>query len=223
MSVHIGNHWDVLLQDQWEQPYYQSLRKKLIHEYKTHVIYPDMHHIFRALELSDYNDLKVVIIGQDPYHGPGQANGLSFSVNRGVPIPPSLRNIFLELNQDMGLDIPTHGDLTYWAKQGVLLLNSTLTVRRGCPNSHQNLGWQQLTDRIFTLCGNRSKPIVFILWGKNAQNKKKLLLNQNHLVIESPHPSPLSASRGFFHSKPFSRANQFLIDNNIEPVDWNIV
>lgn len=222
MAVSIGNSWDEILKDQWSQKYYLSLRNKLIHEYQNFTIYPPANDIFNALRSVDYNDVKVVIIGQDPYHGPGQAHGYSFSVQKGVRIPPSLRNIFKEMHDDIGTEMPKHGNLEKWAKQGVLLLNSTLTVRRSMPNSHKALGWDILTDHIIELLGNKQKPTIFILWGNDARSKKKLIHNPNHLILESVHPSPLSASRGFFGSKPFSKTNDFLKKNCMEPINWQI-
>ncbi|MDO4593875.1 MAG: uracil-DNA glycosylase [Tissierellia bacterium] len=222
MSVKIGNSWDKLLEKEWQMSYYKTLRKLLIEEYKKYKIYPEMNDIFNALKYVSYEDCKVVILGQDPYHGVNQANGFSFSVKKDVKIPPSLLNIFKEMSSDINTYIPDNGDLTKWARQGVLLLNSTLTVRAHQPNSHQNIGWQMLTDRIIELLNNRKKPMVFILWGKNAQNKKKLITNKNHLIIESSHPSPFAAYRGFFGSKPFSRTNQFLKEHDMDEVDWQI-
>ncbi|WP_306483904.1 uracil-DNA glycosylase [Anaerococcus sp.] len=222
MSVQIGNDWDQLLKEEWEKPYYKNLRKFLINEYKHYNIYPDMYDLFNALKYVSYEDTKVVILGQDPYHGKGQAHGFSFSVKEDVPIPPSLLNIYKELNDDLGLFIPDNGDLTKWAKQGVLLLNTVLTVREKSPNSHRGKGWEVLTDRIIELLNKREKPIVFILWGANAKSKEKLITNKNHLILKSVHPSPLSAYRGFFGSKVFSRTNEFLRANNMDEIDWQI-
>lgn len=222
MSVQIGNDWDQLLKEEWEKPYYKNLRKFLINEYKHYNIYPDMYDLFNALKYVSYEDTKVVILGQDPYHGKGQAHGFSFSVKEDVPIPPSLLNIYKELNDDLGLFIPDNGDLTKWAKQGVLLLNTVLTVREKSPNSHRGKGWEVLTDRIIELLNKREKPIVFILWGANAKSKEKLITNKNHLILKSVHPSPLSAYRGFFGSKVFSRTNKFLRANNMDEIEWQI-
>lgn len=216
------NDWAEYLNLELKEPYYIKLREFLINEYKTRTIFPGMHDIFNALHYTSYKDTKVVILGQDPYHGPKQAHGLSFSVQPGVEAPPSLLNIFKELQTDLGCTIPNNGCLLPWAEQGVLLLNAVLTVRERQANSHQGLGWEQFTDKVIALLNKRPEPIVFILWGKPAQKKKTMITNQNHLVIESPHPSPLSAHRGFFGSKPFSRANEFLIKNNKQPIDWQL-
>ena len=222
MSVQIGNDWDQLLKEERNKPYYKNLRKFLINEYKHYNIYPDMYDLFNALKYVSYEDTKVVILGQDPYHGRGQAHGFSFSVKKDVPIPPSLLNIYKELNNDLGLFIPDNGDLTKWAKQGVLLLNTVLTVREKSPNSHRGKGWEILTDRIIELLNKRNKPMVFILWGTNAKSKERLITNKNHLILKSVHPSPLSAYRGFFGSKVFSRTNEFLRANNMDEIDWQI-
>jgi len=220
VAVHIGNEWDTVLYGEFDKPYYRELRKKLIVEYRTASVYPDMHDIFKALQLGSYNKIKAVILGQDPYHGPGQAHGLSFSVPKGIEIPPSLRNIYAELNADLGIAIPTSGDLTAWANEGVLLLNSILTVRAHQPASHRYLGWEGFTDRVIALLNEREAPVVFILWGAFAQSKGRLITNSRHLVLSSPHPSPLSAHRGFFGSRPFSRANEYLALQGLGPVDW---
>jgi len=222
MSVNIGNDWDLLLADQRSLPYYQNLRKNLIKEYKNYTVYPSMYDIFNSLKSVAYKDCKVVILGQDPYHGPNQAHGYAFSVKKGVRTPPSLLNIFKEMHDDIGTFIPNNGNLIKWADQGVLLLNTSLTVRKGEANSHEKLGWEILTDRIIKLLNDREEPMVFILWGKNAQSKEKLITNPNHLIIKSVHPSPLSASRGFFGSKPFSKTNNFLKSVGNEPIDWQI-
>ncbi|WP_105301841.1 uracil-DNA glycosylase [Anaerococcus marasmi] len=222
MSVQIGNDWDQLLKEERDKPYYKKLRKFLINEYKHYNIYPDMYDLFNALKYVSYEDTKVVILGQDPYHGRGQAHGFSFSVKEDVPIPPSLLNIYKELNNDLGLFIPDNGNLTKWAKQGVLLLNTVLTVREKSPNSHRGKGWEILTDRIIELLNKRNKPMVFILWGANAKSKERLITNKNHLILKSVHPSPLSAYRGFFGSKVFSRTNEFLRANNMGEIDWQI-
>lgn len=222
MSVFIGNDWDQLLASEWEKTYYQNLRKELIKEYKNYKVYPDMYDIFNALKSVSYEGCKVLILGQDPYHGKGQAHGYAFSVKKGVRTPPSLLNIYKEMHEDIGTYIPDNGYLKKWADQGVLLLNTSLTVRAGDPNSHEKLGWEILTDRIIKLLNDRQKPIVFILWGRNAQSKEPLITNPKHLIIKSPHPSPFSASRGFFGSKPFSRTNNFLKSTGQEPIDWQI-
>ncbi|WP_058990423.1 uracil-DNA glycosylase [Anaerococcus rubeinfantis] len=222
MTVQIGNDWDEILKDEWKKDYYLNLRKNLIHEYKNHTIYPSMYDIFNALKKVPYKDVKVVILGQDPYHGQGQAHGFSFSVQKGVKTPPSLLNIYKELHDDLGLYIPNNGNLIKWADQGVLLLNSTLTVRAHQANSHKDIGWSILTDNIIKLLNDREKPIVFLLWGKFAQSKEILITNKRHLIIKSAHPSPFAAHRGFFGSKPFSKTNDFLIKNNMSPIDWQI-
>lgn len=222
MSVQIGNDWDDILKDEWTKDYYINLRKKLIDEYKNYTVYPNMYDIFNALKKVSYDDVKVVILGQDPYHGQGQAHGYSFSVKKGIKTPPSLQNIYKELHSDLGLYIPNNGNLIKWANQGVLLLNSTLTVRAHQANSHKDLGWSILTDNIIKILNKRSKPIVFILWGKFAQSKEELITNDRHLIIKSAHPSPFAAHRGFFGSRPFSKTNEFLQKNNIKPIDWQI-
>lgn len=221
--VNLGNDWDKVLEGEFEKEYYLKIRGFLKKEYSERAIFPSMFDIFNALKYTSYNETKVVILGQDPYHEIGQAHGLSFSVKKGVKIPPSLVNIYKELNSDIGMKIPNHGELTSWAKQGVLLLNATLTVREGQANSHKDIGWAIFTDEVIKKLDLNDKPIVFILWGANARSKKKYITNKNHLVIESAHPSPLSAYNGFFGSKPFSRANEFLIKNGSSPIDWNSV
>ncbi|MBR4555411.1 MAG: uracil-DNA glycosylase [Ruminococcus sp.] len=220
--VHIGNSWDNLLADEFRSPWYLQLREFLKYEYSHFHIYPDMYDIFNALKYTDYDDVKAVILGQDPYHGPGQAHGLCFSVRQGVEPPPSLKNIFAELNSDLGLPIPGSGELTGWAKQGVLLLNTSLTVREGRPNSHRGKGWELLTDAVIKKLNDREKPVVFILWGSNARAKKQLITAPQHFIIESAHPSPLSAYHGFFGSRPFSKANGFLQSRGLEPIDWSL-
>lgn len=222
MSVFIGNDWDQLLASERGKTYYHNLRKELIKEYKIYKVYPDMYDIFNALKSVSYEGCKVLILGQDPYHGKGQAHGYAFSVKKGVRTPPSLLNIYKEMHEDIGTYIPDNGYLKKWADQGVLLLNTSLTVRAGEPNSHEKLGWEILTDRIIKLLNDRQKPIVFILWGRNAQSKEPFITNPKHLIIKSPHPSPFSASRGFFGSKPFSRTNNFLKSTGQEPIDWQI-
>lgn len=210
-----------IVEKEFEKDYYKQLHSYIENEYQTKTIYPPKQQIFRALNLCDYDDVKVVILGQDPYHEPRQANGLAFSVTKDVPIPPSLQNIYKELYDDLGIEPASHGDLTAWAKQGVLLLNNVLTVERGKANSHRGLGWETFTLNIVRYLNLREKPMVFILWGRNAIEKKKYI-DSRHLVITSPHPSPLSAYRGFFGSKPFSNTNEFLIKNGIEPIDWRV-
>ncbi|MGN1115189.1 MAG: uracil-DNA glycosylase, partial [Candidatus Ornithomonoglobus sp.] len=196
--VSIGNDWDELLKDEFEKDYYKKLRAFLAQEYKTHMIHPDMYDIFNALKWTSYKDTKVVILGQDPYHEPGQAHGLAFSVKRGVKIPPSLVNIYKELHDELGCYIPDNGYLEKWARQGVLLLNSSLTVRDGAANSHRNKGWEQFTGRITELLNEREDPVIFMLWGNNAKEKMKQITNPQHLILTAAHPSPLSASHGFF-------------------------
>lgn len=210
-----------IVEKEFQKDYYQKLHQYIENEYQTKTIYPPKQQIFRALNLCDYDDVKVVILGQDPYHEPHQANGLAFSVTKDVKIPPSLINIYKELHDDLNIDLPHHGDLTSWAQQGVLLLNNVLTVERGKANSHRGLGWEVFTLNIVRYLNLREKPLVFILWGKNAIEKKKYI-DSRHLVLTSAHPSPLSAYRGFFGSRPFSKANAFLVQNGIEPIDWSI-
>ena len=220
--VHIGNDWDERLKGEFDKPYYQELRKFLIEEYSHHVVYPDMHDIFNALKYTSFSDTKVVILGQDPYHGPGQAHGLCFSVCKGVEPPPSLVNIFKELMSDVGIARPAHGELTCWAKQGVLLLNTVLTVREHEPNSHKGKGWEILTDRIISELNNKETPVVFLLWGANARSKKSLITNPLHVKLETVHPSPLSAYNGFFGCRHFSKANAILEASGQTAIDWNV-
>ncbi len=222
MNNILKNDWNNYIGNEFEKYYYLKLRKNLAQEYKTKTIYPDMYNIFNALHYTAFDDVKVVILGQDPYHGPNQAHGLSFSVNPGVRTPPSLLNIYKELKDDIGCYIPNNGYLKKWADQGVLLLNTVLTVRAGEANSHKNIGWQIFTDNIIKVLNTREKPIVFILWGNNAIRKEELITNPKHHIIKSVHPSPLSASRGFFGSKPFSKTNEFLKNDNELPIDWQI-
>ena len=219
--VHIGNDWDELLKKEFESEYYLKLREFLKAEYSSRRIYPPMNDIFNALKYTSYADTKAVILGQDPYHGYGQAHGLCFSVKEGVPLPPSLKNIFKELESEANFTYKASGELTGWAKQGVLLLNTTLTVREGAPQSHKGQGWEILTDRILSLLNEKSSPVVFMLWGGNARAKKALLNNKKHLVLECAHPSPLSAYAGFFGCNHFVRANEFLSANSLEVIDWN--
>lgn len=216
------NDWQEHLEPEMEKDYYQNLRQLLVQEYQTNTIYPEMYHIFSALHETSYQDTKVVILGQDPYHGPGQAHGMAFSVQEGVPLPPSLQNIYKELKDDLGIPIANTGYLLPWAKEGVLLLNTTLTVRQGQPMSHSKIGWEIFTDQIITLLDQKKDPVVFILWGAHARSKEKLLHNKNHLVLTAPHPSPLSAYRGFFGSKPFSKTNTFLEEHGKEGINWNV-
>ena len=217
----ITNDWADYLKEEYKKPYYRKLYQKVMDEYHTKLIFPPADDIFNAFHFTPVKDVKVVILGQDPYHGDGQAHGLSFSVKPGVEAPPSLVNIYKEIHDDLGLPIPNHGDLTYWAKQGVLLLNNVLTVERGKANSHKGLGWETFTLNIVRYLNEREKPLVFILWGKNAIEKKKYI-DSRHLVLTSVHPSPLSAYRGFFGSRPFSKTNEFLIKNGMTPIDWSI-
>ena len=220
--VNIGNDWDALFEGEFEKEYYVELRKFLVSEYKSRVIYPDMHNIFNALKYTAYKDVKAVIIGQDPYHEPGQAHGLCFSVQKGVKKPPSLVNIFKELESDLGIKQPSHGSLIEWAENGVLLLNAVLTVRQSQANSHKGKGWEKFTDRVIELLNERKEPMVFILWGANAKAKRELITNPAHLIITGAHPSPLSAYNGFFGGRYFSRTNAYLEDNGIEPINWGI-
>ncbi len=216
------NDWAQLLDDELNEPYYQELRKFLIDEYSTKKIFPNMYDIFNALHFTSYAATKVVILGQDPYHEPGQAHGLSFSVLPNVPPPPSLMNIFKELRDDLGCFIPNNGCLKPWADQGVLLLNTVLTVRAHAANSHRGHGWETFTDKIIRLLNDHERPLAFILWGNPARRKKIMITNPRHLIIESAHPSPLSASGGFFGSRPFSRVNNFLTSIGESPIDWQI-
>ncbi|TGE31492.1 uracil-DNA glycosylase [Desulfosporosinus sp. Sb-LF] len=214
--------WKRLLDDEIKEKYYIKLLEWVKNEYRNKHIFPKKEDVFNALVFTSYENTKTVILGQDPYPNIGQGMGLSFSVNVGVPLPKSLQNIFKELQSDLGCTIPKHGSLRKWAEQGVLLLNTALTVEEGKPNSHQNKGWEIFTDKIISLVNKKPDPVVFILWGNNARSKKKLITNPHHMVIESAHPSPLSASRGFFGSKPFSQTNKFLISKNRKPIDWQI-
>ncbi len=210
------------MKEEFQEEYYQKLRTFLITEYRTKTIYPDMYHIFEAMKATDYDDVKVVILGQDPYHEPNQAHGMAFSVQPGVRIPPSLFNIYKELSSQLGLTIPNHGYLMKWAKQGVLLLNAVLTVERGKANSHKNMGWEQFTDRVIQLVNAKEKPVVFLLWGSNAIAKAKMIDTKKHLVLTSPHPSPLSAYRGFFGNGHFLTTNEFLKQKYSQVIDWQI-
>lgn len=216
------NDWNELLLEEYNKYYYLKLIEFIKEEYGTKQIYPEVQNIFNALKYTAYNDVKVVILGQDPYHGPNQAHGLSFSVKEGVPVPPSLLNIYKELYNDLGCYIPNNGYLKKWSNQGVLLLNTVLTVRAGEANSHKSKGWEHFTNKIIALLNQKTGPIVFILWGNNAQAKQSLITNPIHYIIKSVHPSPLSAHRGFFGSKPFSTTNEFLILKGIKPIDWQI-
>ena len=217
----LGNDWDKLLEAEFKKEYYLNLREYLKAEYSSRKIYPSMYDIYNALKCTSYEDTKVVILGQDPYHAEGQAHGLCFSVKRGVEPPPSLKNIFKELNSEYGIPTPECGELTGWAKQGVLLLNTTLTVRAGSPQSHKGQGWEILTDKIIDLLNEKKSPVVFILWGSNARSKKKFITNPLHLVLESAHPSPLSAYNGFFGCNHFIKTNAFLRAKGIPEIDWS--
>jgi len=217
-----GNDWDETLKEEVEKPYFNDLRYKLAREYKQYEVYPPKEDLFSALKLTSYSGTKAVILGQDPYHGPGQAHGLSFSVRPGVRVPPSLQNIYKELHSDLGVSVPNHGYLVHWAEEGVLMLNNVLTVRRGQPQSHQGIGWERFTDAVIEALNQRSQPAVFILWGSHAQKKGAFIDKSKHLVIESSHPSPFAAHRGFFGSRPFSRTNAFLTEHGMQPIDWAI-
>ena len=222
MAAILKNDWADYLNEEFEKDYYKKLHTFLAEEYRTKTIYPDMYDIFNALHYTAYKDVKIVILGQDPYHGPRQAHGLSFSVQPGVAIPPSLLNIYKELHDDLGCYIPNNGYLVKWAKQGVLMLNTVLTVRAHQANSHRGIGWEEFTNAAIRVLNEQDRPIVFILWGSPAQRKKEMLNNPKHLILEAPHPSPLSAYRGFFGSKPFSQTNAFLEKNGLTPIDWQI-
>ena len=222
MNVRIDPTWREALADQWNMPYFESLTDFVRERYRTATVYPPASKIFAAFDACPFDKVKVVILGQDPYHGPGQANGFCFSVSPGVAMPPSLINIFKEIESDLGKPMPADGNLERWASQGVLLLNATLTVRAHQANSHRGIGWEQFTDAAIRKLNEEDRPIVFILWGRPAQMKKAMLTNPNHLILEAPHPSPLSAYRGFFGSRPFSQTNAFLQAHGIEPIDWQI-
>ena len=218
--VHIGNDWDMILSEEFSSDYYMKLREFLKEEYFSRKIYPPMNDIFNALKFTSFDDTRVVILGQDPYHGYGQAHGLCFSVKSGVPHPPSLKNIFKEIESEFGFAPPVSGELTGWAKQGVLLLNTTLTVREGQPLSHKGHGWKILTDRIISKLNDKKTPVVFILWGGNARSKKSLISNKHHLILECAHPSPLSAYNGFFGCDHFKKTNEFLSANGYQSINW---
>ena len=220
--VTIGNDWDAVIGGEFEKEYYLKLREFLKAEYSSRKIFPSMYDIFNALKLTPYSAVKAVILGQDPYHEPGQAHGLSFSVRDGTALPPSLKNIYKELESDVGIPAAQTGDLTPWAKQGVLLMNAVLTVRQGQASSHKGMGWEIFTDEVIKKLNEREEPIAFILWGAFARSKKAFITNPVHGIFESAHPSPLSAFNGFFGSKVFSRVNRFLVENEIPPIDWRI-
>ena len=218
----IGNKWDLILQDEFKKEYFENLMSFVKNEYKEKTIYPKQNEVFNAFRYTDFDNVKVVILGQDPYHGPNQAEGLSFSVSNEVLKPPSLKNIFKELESDLKIPFPEHNSLKNWAKEGVLLLNAVLTVEEHKPTSHKDKGWEIFTDDIIKILNERNTPTVFILWGAYARDKKSLITNPKHLVIESAHPSPFSARNGFFGSKPFSKTNEFLKKNNIKEIDWRV-
>ena len=219
MNYKVNNNWDIILKDEYEKEYFKNLLNYINEEYNNKTVYPLKENIFKALEYTDYNDIKVVILGQDPYHGEGEAQGLSFSIPNDIKITPSLRNIFKELKNDLNIE-RTNTDLSDWAKQGILLLNAILTVCKDTPLSHKDKGWEIFTDEIIKKINEREDPVIFILWGNYARSKKKLITNKNHYIIESVHPSPLSASRGFFDSKPFSKTNNILNSINKESIRW---
>ena len=218
----IGNDWDEKLSIAWNSPGFHKFWHIIEHEYQTKTIYPTQNNIFNALKLTPYSNTNVVIVGQDPYHGENQAHGLSFSVQKGVTLPPSLKNIYKEIYDDLGIEEPNCGDLTKWAKEGVLLLNSSLTVIKDMPNSHKDIGWSNLTDYIIKVLNQKEEPVVFILWGNFAKSKKQFITNKKHLILESTHPSPFSASSGFFGSHPFSKTNAFLDAHGLEPINWQL-
>lgn len=220
--VHIGNDWDEVLAEDLSSESYQALRAFLKTEYKSHVVYPSMYDIFSALKETPYAGVKVLLLGQDPYHGPNQAHGLAFSVLPGIQVPPSLQNIYKELHEDLGCRIPDTGCLLPWARQGVLLLNTALTVRAGQANSHRGRGWETFTDSIIRHLNAREKPVVFLLWGGNAKQKRALITSPQHLVLQAAHPSPLSAYNGFFGCRHFSKTNEFLVQNGMAPIDWQL-
>ena len=212
--------WNEILAEEIQKDYYQELQD-FVQKRRAEVrVFPEEKNVFNALELTPFESVKVVILGQDPYHGFGQAHGLSFSVQKGIPLPPSLKNIYKELQEDIGGDLPTEGDLSHWAKQGVLLLNTVLTVEEGNANSHKGMGWERLTNHLIESLNELKHPVIFILWGKPAQDKEKLITNSNHVILKAPHPSPLSAYRGFFGSKPFSRVNDILMQQGQSPIRW---
>jgi uracil-DNA glycosylase len=220
VSAIFQNDWAHVLEDELQKEYYHNLRKWLKDEYETNTPHPPMYDIFNAFHYTAYEDVKVVLLGQDPYHGPNQAEGLSFSVKKGVKIPPSLRNMYKELQDDLGCPFPAHGSLVKWAEQGVLLLNTVLTVEDGKANSHRGKGWERFTDHVISLLNEREKPVVFVLWGKPAQAKQSLIDLSRHYIVTAPHPSPLSAHRGFFGSRPYSKTNRFLREQGMKEIDW---
>lgn len=220
--VNIGNDWDEILAEEFKKDYYLKLREFLKQEYKTQTIYPDMHDIFNALKATAYKDIKIVILGQDPYHEPNQAHGLCFSVKKGVQPPPSLKNMYKEIKEELGIEPPNHGELTKWANQGILMLNTVLTVRRGAANSHKGKGWELFTDAVIKKVNEREKPVIFMLWGGNAKQKVSLITNPNHIVLKAAHPSPLSAYNGFFGCGHFKKANEILKEMGETEIDWSL-
>ena len=218
----IGNSWDLLLEEEYKKDYFKQLMEFVKGEYKSKTIYPKQNEVFNAFRYTSFDDVKVVILGQDPYHGPNQAEGLSFSVSNEVLKPPSLKNIFKELESDLGIQFPESNSLKTWAKEGVLLLNAVLTVEEHMPTSHKDKGWETFTDNVIKVLNKKETPVVFILWGSYARNKKELITNPNHYIIESPHPSPFSARTGFFGSKPFSKTNEFLKSKGIKEINWRV-
>ncbi len=219
--VNIGNSWDDILKDEFEKQYYKDIREFLKKEYTTKTVFPSMYDIFNALKYTPYEDVKAVILGQDPYHGIGQAHGLSFSVKKGITPPPSLKNIYKEIENDLNIEMDkTNGELTSWANQGVLMLNASLTVLKGQPNSHSKIGWEKLTDSIIEKLNYKDTPVVYLLWGRNAQMKENLITNKNHLILKCAHPSPYSANNGFFGCKHFSKTNEFLKNNGLVEINW---
>lgn len=217
----INNDWDVLLEEEFHKEYFKELKENIVKEYEKHTCYPPINKVFDAFRLSSYKDTKVLILGQDPYHNPNQAMGLAFSVPKGIKLPPSLVNIYKERESDLGIKFSNNGDLSNWGKQGVLLLNALLSVRENQPLSHKDYGWMTFTDNIIKLLNEKQTPVVFVLWGSFARSKKKLITNKKHLIIENVHPSPLSAYRGFFYSKPFTKINDYLISTNQSPIDFS--
>lgn len=220
--INLENDWKEILKDEFEKKYYKELRTLLIKEYENYEVFPKAEDLFNAFKYTSYKDLKVLILGQDPYHDINQAHGLAFSVKKGVKIPPSLRNIYKELKSDLGVDIPEDGYLKKWADEGVMLLNTTLSVRAHSPMSHSKIGWEIFTDNVIKKINEKEEPVVYILWGNHARSKKKFITNKNHFIIESAHPSPLSANRGFLGSRPFSRAQKFLRSKNVEPPSFKL-
>lgn len=218
----LSGEWRAVLQEEASKEYYKRLMEFLDHEYASAIVYPEKKAVFSALEATGFDDVKVVIIGQDPYHGKEQAHGMSFSVQKGMKVPPSLKNIYKELQEDLGIEPVQHGFLMEWAQQGVLLLNTVLTVREGQANSHKGKGWEQFTDKIIQTLNDREKPVIFILWGKHAEQKENMITNTQHAIIKSPHPSPFSAHKGFFGSRPFSRVNDILKENGEGTIDWRL-